>query len=443
MKTKLYSLFFLFIIVFGTVSMKSQTKNSQLDSLFQILDANNQAMGSIAILKDGNLEYENAIGFKSFADSIPADTNTLYKIGSITKTYTATLVMQLVENDKLQLDQKLSDFYPQVRNADSISIEMLLKHRSGIFNFTAEEGYLDRAEKPTSKQEILDRIFSFKSDFEPGSQFQYSNSNYLLLTFILEDITDQSYQQLLQEKIVDKLSLKNTYFDFPDTRTFSYLPADPWNKEMDTDASVPRGAGSIVSTAGEVAKFYHALFNEKLVSQQSLQKMKKIQDGYGMALVKMPFYDKTSYGHGGGIDGFQSRAAYFPESNVTIAYLTNGVNYPLNDVIIKSLEIFFEKDFTYPDFSNMYKHSSSELNAFTGTYSSDQFPLDIDIMHKDGQLKGQATGQPEFPLRSVAKNTFEFKQAGLKIEFKPDSNSLILQQMGQSFTLKKATSDKK
>ena len=443
MKTKLSSLFFLFLIFYGTVSVKSQTKTSQLDSLFQILETNDQAMGSIAIFKNDHLVYENAIGFKNIADSIPADTQTLYKIGSITKTYTATLIMQLVENDKLQLDQKLSEFYPQVTNADSINIEMLLKHRSGIFNFTAEEGYLNRAKESTSKQEILDRIYSYDSDFEPGSQFQYSNSNYLLLTFILEDITNQSYQQLLQEKIVDELSLKNTYYDFPDSRTLSYVQADPWNQEMDTDASVPRGAGSMVSTAKEVAKFYHALFNEKLISQESLQKMMKIQDGYGMALVKMPFYEKTSYGHGGGIDGFQSRAAYFPESNITIAYLSNGVNYPLNDIIIKSLEIYFEKDFTYPDFSNIYRHSTSELNAFTGTYSSDQFPLDIDIMHKNGQLKGQATGQPEFPLRSIAKNTFEFKQAGLKIEFQPENNSLILKQMGQSFTLKKATPDKK
>jgi len=423
--------------------VNSQTKHKQLDSLFQILETNNQAMGSIAIYKDKKLVYQNAIGFKNLADSIPADTNTLYKIGSITKTYTATLVMQMIENDKLQLDQQLSDFYPQVTNADSISIEMLLKHRSGIFNFTAEEGYLNRAEKPTSKQEILDRIYAYESDFKPGSQFQYSNSNYLLLTFILEDITNQSYQQLLQENIADQLSLTNTYYDFPDNRTLSYVPADPWNKEMDTDASVPRGAGSIVSTAKEVAEFYHALFNEKLISQESLQKMMEIQDGYGMALVKMPFYKKTSYGHGGGIDGFQSRAAYFPESNVTMAYLSNGVNYPLNDVIIKSLEIFFKKDFSYPDFRNIYKHSSSELNTFSGTYSSDQFPLDVDIIHKKGQLKGQATGQPEFPLRSVAKNTFEFKQAGLKIEFQPENGSLILKQMGQSFTLKKATPDKK
>ena len=443
MKTKLSSLFILFIIVFGINSVKSQTRNSQLDSLFQILDANNQAMGSLAIFKDDKLVYKNAIGFKNFADSIPADTHTLYKIGSVTKTYTATLIMQLVEKDKLQLDQKLSEFYPQVTNAESISIEMLLKHRSGIFNFTAEKGYLNRAKEPTSKQEILERIFSYESDFEPGSQFQYSNSNYLLLTFILEDITDQSYQQLLQEKIVDKLSLKNTYVDFPSTRTYSYLPADPWNKEMDTDASVPRGAGSIVSTAEDVAKFYDALFNEKLINQENLQRMKKIEDGYGMALVKMPFYEKTSYGHGGGIDGFQSRAAHFPKSNITIAYLSNGVNYTLNDIIIKSLEIIFEKDFSYPDFSNIYKHSTSELNALAGTYSSDQFPLDVDIMHKDGQLKGQATGQQEFPLRNVAKNTFEFKQAGLKIEFQPKNNSLILEQMGQSFTLRKATSDKK
>ena len=435
MKTKLSFLFSLFLLVFGISSIKSQTKSSQLDSLFQILEADNQAMGSLAIIKDDKLVYKKAIGFKNIADSIPADTNTLYKIGSITKTYTATLIMQMVENDKLQLDQPLSDFYPQVTNADSINIEMLLKHRSGIFNFTAQKGYLSRAEEPTSKQEILDRIYSFKSDFKPGSQFQYSNSNYLLLTFILEEISDQSYQQLLQEKIVDKLSLKHTYFDFPGIRTFSYVPADPWNKEMDTDASVPRGAGSIVSTAEEVAKFYHALFNEKLLSQESLQKMKKIEDGYGMALFKMPFYEKSGYGHNGGIDGFQSQAAYFPDSQVAIAYLSNGINYPINDIVLKSLEIFFEKDFNYPDFSNMYKHTSSELNAFTGTYSSDQFPLDIDIMHKDGQLKGQATGQPEFPLRSVTQNTFEFKQAGLKIEFQPKDNSLILQQMGQSYTL--------
>ena len=428
---------FICLLSLSVISVNAQKRSDRLDSLFNILSANDKAMGSISIMEDGKIAYRNAIGYQNIADSIPADTNTLYKIGSITKTYTATIFMQLVEENKLQLDQELSDFYPKVKNADDISLEMLLRHRSGIFNFTAEEGYLERARNPMTKKAILERIYEFEPVFEPGSKFEYSNSNYLLLTFIIEDVTQRSFGEVLKRRIKSKLALDHTYYDFPGTRTLSYYPAGPWKKAADTDNSVPRGAGAIVASATDVSKFFHALFNDELISDESLEKMKELKGKSGIGLYQIPFYELTAYGHTGGIDGFRSQAAYFPSKDVSIAYLSNGVSYPLNDIMIKVLEIFFKKEFKYPDFSGMYDHTATELKGFTGNYTSAQFPLDLSIVYEKGQLKGQATGQPEFPLKAVDKYTFEYEQAGIKIKFDPENATLTLQQMGQSFKFSK------
>lgn len=430
--------FLIMLIAFTYVNTTcSQNKKEQLDSLFKILEKENQAMGSIAILKKGKVFYQNASGYKNLEKKIPAQPNTLYRVGSITKTYTATMIMQLVEDNKLDLDQKLAAFYPKVKNADSISIDMLLRHRSGIFNFTNEEDYLKRAEKPTSKQDILNRIYKYESVFKPGSKFGYSNTNYMLLTFIIEDVTGNSYQEVLKENILKPLDLSSTFYKFPDTPTLSYVPANPWKKEMSTDVSVPRGAGAIIASATDVALFFNALFKGQLVNKENLRQMKSIEGQYGIGLFQIPFYELKGYGHTGGIDGFRSNAAYFESEELSIAYLSNGANYPLNDIMIKSLSIYFEKDFEYPDFSVNYNHSPQELQALTGTYSTPQFPLKIKISYEDGQLKGQATGQPEFTLRAVEKNSFEFKPANLKMNFQPKKKSLTLIQNGQNINFNK------
>ena len=284
-------------------------------------------------------------------------------------------------------------------------------------------------------------ITSTKNDFEPNTKAEYSNSNYVLLSFILEDLYKKSYSELVKDKITTPFDLKNTYvgeaINIENNETYSYQLLEEWKKQTETDLSIPLGAGAIVSTTSDLIKFIELLFAAKIVSSESLEKMKTIEDNYGMGLFQIPFYDKKSFGHTGGIDGFSSLLAYFPNEDVSIVILSNAAtNYLTNDVAIILLSAVFDKPYEIPVFSN-YEVSLEELNQYVGTYASEQIPLKITISVKNDVLFAQATGQSEFPLDATEKGKFEFKQAGVVLEFNAEEKTMILKQGGGQFLFKK------
>jgi CubicO group peptidase (beta-lactamase class C family) len=189
---KLLLLFTLFSFINVTYSLDSE----KLDELMNNLDVNDRAMGSLSIAKDGVESYSKAIGYENVSSKIEATTKTKYRIGSISKTFTAVVIMNLIEEGKLGLDTKLSDYYSEVENADNITIKQMLKHRSGIYSFTNDPSYFDWMEHPISKEELLDKINEYDSSFEPGSKAEYSNSNYIMLTLIPEDASGKTISQL-------------------------------------------------------------------------------------------------------------------------------------------------------------------------------------------------------------------------------------------------------
>jgi hypothetical protein len=200
--------------------------------------------------------------------------------------------------------------------------------------------------------------------------------------------------------------------------------------------SIPHGAGAIVSTPSDLVKFIYALFTNKLISQQSLNKMKTITDGYGMGIFQYPFETKKAYGHTGGIDGFASLLAFLPDDSLAIAYCSNGTVYSINDIIIGGLSIYYNKPYPLPVFATI-SLKTEELDKYLGVYSSAQIPLKITITKNNTTLIGQAIGQPSFPLECTALNLFKFDPSGVVIEFNPDKNEFTLKQGGQTFLFTK------
>ena len=164
--------------------------------------------------------------------------------------------------------------------------------------------------------------------------------------------------------------------------------------------------------------------------------MKTITDGYGMGMFQIPFYTKKAYGHNGGIDGFASNLAYFPEDSLAVAYCTNGQVYPLNDILIGVLSICFNKEYSIPTF-NTISLKTTDLDKYLGVYSSTQIQLKITITKDNSTLVAQATGQSSFPLEATEKDKFKFDQAGVKMEFNTDKNELTLKQGGGIFLFTK------
>jgi len=428
------------VSLFSFAGLSQNIDKAKLDAYFETLANNNRFIGSVAVSKNNELIYSKSVGFADIEQGLKANENSKYRIGSISKTFTTALVFKAIEESILNLNQTIDKFFPSVKNADKITIAHLLYHRSGIPNFTNDKSYMNWNTQPKTEQEMIEIIAKAGSDFEPDTKASYSNSNFVLLTYILEKVYRKSYSELLEEKIIQLIGLKNTFYggtiNIKNNECHSYKYTEGWKKESETDMSIPLGAGGIVSTPIDLNLFSEALFSGKIVSTNSLQQMKIIKDQFGMGLLQMPFYDQIGFGHGGGIDGFASLFAYFPDSNISFAYTANGMNYNGNDIAIAVLSAVYNKPFEIPEFTTL-DITDEELDKYLGVYSSKQLPLKMTITKANGKLFGQGTGQPSFPLEATAKDKFEFKQAGIVLEFNPSDKTMILKQSGGVFNFER------
>ena len=436
-KTK-YLFFFLFISQF----IFSQEYNfDKLNKYFDKLEENNKFMGSVAVSKGDSIIFKRSIGYLDVEMNKKLNSNSKYRIGSISKTFTSVLILKSIEDGKLNIDDTIEKYFPDIPNSDKITIENLLSHRSGIFNFTDSSDYTDYMLEPKSRAELIDIISNFDSSFKPGRRSSYSNSNYVLLTIILERIYSKDYSEILQDKIIKPLRLNSTYYggviDTNDNEARSYMYAGKWIKQDETDPSVPLGAGGIVSNPIDLVKFSYLLFSGKILKEESLKKMKKINGQFALGLFGIPFYNKNGFGHTGGIDGFSSVFSAFTDDDIYYALNSNGTNFNNNDISIAVLSEVFDKPYKIPVFSN-FEVNHRDLMKLIGSYSSKQIPLIIQVSVENNFLIIQATGQPKISLDAIEKNLFKSEIVGAELEFVPDENTFILKQNGAKIKFEKS-----
>lgn len=415
---------------------------AKMDSLLDVISSKNKAMISVALSRDGKTVYSRAVGYSTISADKKTDAtiHSRYRIGSITKVFTGVMIFQLIEEGKLKLSTPLSTYFPSVPNAAKITIAQLLNHSSGLYNFTNDSTYSSRLSQKVTQEELL-ASFKVPVVFEPGAKHEYSNTNFVLLGFIIEKLDKKPYALALKSRVLNKIGLTETYYGGKinplahEVNSFKW-EAEGWKPATETDMSIPAGAGALVSTATELNKFMEALFNGKLINEKSLNEMKTMEDGYGKALFSFPFYERKSYGHNGGIDGFQSQAGYFPEDKLAFSYLSNGVNMTLNDVAIGMLSIYYHKPYQVPDF-NTVTLKEADLDKFLGIYTTTQLPIKITFTKKGATLLGQATGQAAFPLEAGKENEFKFAPAGIVLVFDPANKQVTLKQGGGVYLFKK------
>jgi CubicO group peptidase (beta-lactamase class C family) len=446
MKIKLLSAFLLMLALF-TAGFAQTFDKAKLDKFLDTLGEKNKATGSLAIAKDGKILYTRAVGFSQINgnEKKAATTATKYRIGSITKMFTAVMIFQLVEEGKLKLSDTLDKFYPQIPNASKITVEHLLGHRSGIHSFTDDADFDTWLTNPKTQSELIAVIAKGKPEFEPGAKAAYSNPNFILLGYIVEKVGGKPYQTALKERITSKIGLNDTYLggktDIKNNETFSYEYAkDGWKQSVETDLSIPGGAGALISTPADLTKFIQALFDLKLVSQQSLNQMKTFKEGnIGLGMFQFPLDAKTKvYGHTGGIDNFNAALFYLPEEKLAISYTSNGQAYSPNSIILGALDIYYNRPFTIPTFE-IVAVSAEVLDKYVGVYSSPAFPLKITVSREGATLAAQATGQSAFPLEATAADKFKFDTAGIVVEFDAAKNQMILKQRGRETVFTKET----
>lgn len=432
-------------LLFGAFILLRPTplfNTSQLDYFFDILDENQKFMGSVAISKNEKLIYTKTIGMADVEKNISANPNTKYRIGSTSKMITAAMIFRAAEMGKLSLNTPINKFFPQLPNAEKITIENLLNHRSGLFSVTSDPTFFDWRTKNKTRSELLAIIENGAVQFAPNEKAAYSNSNYILLSFILEDVFKKSYDEVLQELISTPLNLKNTYLgkniNTRKNETHSYKKSDNWTQQPETNTSIPLGAGGITSTPQELVIFMDALFSEKIISQESLTQMTSITDGYGMGIFPKEINEKVGYDHPGTIDGFNTNLIYIPAENLTVAISTNGDDFNMKNILQTVFDAIDKKPYQIPSFST-YEVDPADLDSYVGAYSSDDIKIFKIYIRKEGNtLFAQATGQDSWAMSAADKHIFRIDAMGArKIEFQPEKKVMIWEQNGKTSVWKK------
>ncbi|MEE1963457.1 serine hydrolase domain-containing protein [Allomuricauda taeanensis] len=416
-----------------------QIDEVQLDTFLTKL-GNDKFMGNLLVKKEDRTIYAQSLGFTDVEQKVSTRQDDQYRIGSISKTFTAVLVLKAVEEGKIELSQSLASFFPSVANANKIRLGQLLNHHSGIPNFTNAPDFLQWHSTAKSEQEMVDVVSRSGSDFEPGTMAAYSNSNYVLLSYILQSVYQQSYAELLEEKIIAPLGLRHTQFGdttvSATSKTLSYVYEVGWNKSPETNLTIAMGAGGILSTTDDLARFIDGLFKGTLLSKRSLDLMLEQKDGYGMGIFKTQLFEKDAYTHDGKIDGFNSVYYHFPDEKVTYVLLSNAENYDLGIVHRAVLAYALGDDYLLPALKT-YSVTPQGLLPYLGVYRSQESPLVITISSKGNKLLAQPEGQKIYAMDAVDKDLFKHDKSGVVLSFDPTLGAMLMKQGEQTLRFMK------
>lgn len=398
---------------------------ARLDTLFGRMEAHDRVMGSVTVRRGNRVLYQRSLGHR---DSTArgwqrADRATAYRVGSLTKPFTAALVYQLIDAGRLSLDTPLARFFPAIPGSDSITVRDLLGHTSGLGDYTAGLDFL----VPLSRESVQQRIAAGARQFAPGTARRYNNSNYWLLGEITVAVTRSSLDAQLQRRIARPLRLTRTRFggavSARRNEARSYLYADSgWALQPDHAIEHAAGAGAMISTTDDLTKFLAALFAGRVISKSSLNEMiagfvdATRRNGKGLSPFTIPGTTKTGYSHDGSIGAFTSLMGYVPADSIGIALTLNGHNYPQNQLFFKVWDIVYGTAAPIPNFI-MVALPDSLAAQVVGTYAASGAGLTITVRLTSNGLVAQAAGQEPFALDYIAQRRFMQKRHGILIDF--------------------------
>ncbi len=428
---------------FGVADHLGQTPTisfdkAKVDQFFDRLAEKNKAMGSLVISRDGNIVYSRAIGYSRInaTEKTLIGRATRFRIGSISKMFTATMILKLAEEKKVKLTDPLNKYFPRVPNAANVTIAQVLSHRSGIHDITGDPDFRGLREKGASPAELLAMIEKGgRTDFEPGSKFVYSNINYVLLGLLVEKLTGKTYQENLIKMITSKIGLEDTYsasggVEPAKNESFSYRYGQDWEQESEIHWSLFFGAGSIISTPFDLVKFIAALFDGRIISKQSLAEMTTMKDDYGFGMDVVKFGGKTYYGHTGGAQSYGAWLAYQPEQKLALAYTTNAKMYPVSEIVSGIFDIYEKRPFQIPAF-DAFEVDTEILDRYVGAYSLAGTPARFTVLREGTTLFVQFPNQSPARLEATAENKFKIDPPGVFFEFNP-SNGEVTWKRGEA-----------
>lgn len=355
----------LLLILAFQVSVLAQDKATRIDNLVSLYHKYGQFNGSVLVADNGNVVYKKGVGLANMEWDIPNTPDTKFRLGSITKQFTATLILQLVEQGKIKLDGKLSDYLPDYRKdtGAKVTIHNLLSHTSGIPSYTSLPGFFqDVSRNPFTVDDFIKKYASGDLEFEPGTKFVYDNSGYFLLGAIIEKVTGKPYEQVLKENIFDPVGMKNSGYDHWGTiiskRATGYSKTlKGYQTAAYLDMSIPYAAGSLYSTVEDLYLWDQALYGEKILTAKSKELMFKPNlnnYGYGFVITKTTLAPPTKLAvpviqHGGGINGFNTTIVRMTNDKRLIVLLDNAEDGQyLGNITLGIMSVLYDQPYDMP-----------------------------------------------------------------------------------------------
>ncbi len=393
----------------------------------------------VMIVKNDKVVYKKAFGTANTELNIPMQSNMLFRTGSMGKQYTAIAIMQLVEQGKIGLQDSIQKYIKDFPyKGCTITIENLLTNTSGIKDYLSEISNPSKQKESYTPKDGVDYIKDEPLNFKPSSNYRYSNSNFYLLGYIIEVVTGKTFEKYLQENVLDKAGLKNTFYIHPE-KNINDMPQGyskfdgKIEKATLQEVTIMYSAGALISNADDIYKWHQALYNQQLLKKETLEK----------ATIPFKFSDSTfsqyAYGwfiknidgsktieHSGSTDGFQSDEIYLPSEKVFVVALYNCYEADMDWQILTNdiARLAIGKPINHN-----VKVKETVLKTYVGTY---EVALN-NINHKliatfeDGILSIEAANPddklPKVQLYANSENEFYIKEAALKFEFIKDTNN--------------------
>lgn len=394
----------------------------------------NEPGAAIVVVKDGKVLFRSASGMANIELGVSLTPRSVFRLGSITKQFTAAGILLLEEQGKLKVTDNINKYLPDYpTHGYTIKIENLLSHTSGIFNYTSIPEYdANLAVKEITPRELINIFKNYPMDFAPGEQYRYSNSGYVLLGAIIEKVTGQSYADFIQTAIFDKLGMTHSFYNGSQTilnRAYGYRgEKGDYRNATYINMTHAYAAGALLSNVDDMAIWSKSLFSGKLLSESSLKKMTTDfvlnngdHTGYGYGLAINKRFGQQQIVHGGYINGFRTNAIWLPKQRVYVVILSNNLNKS-PDVI--STHIAFDTaGVDYPK-NIKIEIDADKLVEYQGVYRVNK-QVTRSVMIKDGDLYTQITGGQPWKIVAHDKDVFFYPGEFTHLVFKRNRNGDI------------------
>lgn len=354
-----------FLLQLFSISIYAQEKAKKINELLSKYSDYGKFNGAVLVAENGKIIFKKGYGYANFEWEIPNQTDTKFRLGSVSKQFTALLVLKLVENGKLKLDDAIQNYIPNLpTETGKITIHQLLTHSSGIANYTNDPSFFkEKMRNPYKPKEFMDTFINLPLEFTPGEKFKYSNSGYFTLGYIIEKVSGKTYEEYLHEIILLPLKMKNTGYDHNETLLKNR--ASGYDRKGKTivnakyiDMSIPYAAGSLYSTVEDLYLWEQALLSNKLLSQIHTELLFANQIkawggfyGYGWAIREVQNLNGSNIKvneHGGSIMGFNANITRIPADKNVIILLNNTGNTVLYEMSEAILSILYQQPYNFP-----------------------------------------------------------------------------------------------